>query len=213
MKKYGYVRVSSRDQNPDRQLDALRKLQIAEENIYVDKMSGKNFDRPNYKRLLRKGNYVFTYDELNPSFEPEGSWASKIEWSSSDESVAMVGLDNLEVRNSIFGIKPGTCTITATLPNNATAECKVTVIESTGISNESDLKHCLAFTKGAMEYKLNTDIVCENEIRVPSNADIVLDLNGKSITFNKDGMDVAGSDTSDGKLWIKDSSKEKTFFL
>lgn len=54
MKKYGYARVSSRDQNPDRQLDALRKLQIAEENIYVDKMSGKNFDRPSYKRLLRK---------------------------------------------------------------------------------------------------------------------------------------------------------------
>lgn len=51
---YGYVRVSSRDQNEDRQLDALRKMKITEKHIFIDKQSGKDFERPQYKRLLRK---------------------------------------------------------------------------------------------------------------------------------------------------------------
>lgn len=53
-KKYGYVRVSSRDQNEDRQVLAMREFGIETTNIYVDKQSGKDFNRPQYKRLLRK---------------------------------------------------------------------------------------------------------------------------------------------------------------
>lgn len=51
---YGYVRVSSHDQNEDRQLIALRDHDVPEENIYIDKQSGKDFDRPAYKKLVRK---------------------------------------------------------------------------------------------------------------------------------------------------------------
>lgn len=51
---YGYIRVSSRDQNEDRQLIALKEVGIAEKNIYMDKQSGKDFNRPQYKKLLRK---------------------------------------------------------------------------------------------------------------------------------------------------------------
>lgn len=51
---YGYVRVSSRDQNEERQMIALRGTGAKEENIYLDKQSGKNFDRPQYKKLLKK---------------------------------------------------------------------------------------------------------------------------------------------------------------
>lgn len=51
---YGYIRVSSRDQNEARQLVALREAGVEERNIYLDKRSGKDFDRPQYKRLLRK---------------------------------------------------------------------------------------------------------------------------------------------------------------
>lgn len=51
---YGYIRVSSRDQNEDRQLIALKELQIAEKNIFLDKQSGKDFNRPQYQRLIRK---------------------------------------------------------------------------------------------------------------------------------------------------------------
>lgn len=54
MKKYGYVRVSSKDQNLNRQLDALREQGIESRYIYVDKMSGKNFCRPSYKKLLAR---------------------------------------------------------------------------------------------------------------------------------------------------------------
>lgn len=51
---YGYVRVSSKDQNEDRQLIAMQGMSVPEKNIYVDKQSGKDFERSMYKRLLRK---------------------------------------------------------------------------------------------------------------------------------------------------------------
>ena len=51
---YGYVRVSTREQNEDRQLIALREVAVSESNLFVDKQSGKDFKRPQYKRLLKK---------------------------------------------------------------------------------------------------------------------------------------------------------------
>lgn len=51
---YGYARVSSRDQNEQRQLDALMNFGIQKENIFVDKQSGKDFEREKYKKLVRK---------------------------------------------------------------------------------------------------------------------------------------------------------------
>lgn len=51
-KTYGYVRVSSRDQNIDRQIVAMEKIPIRKEDIYIDRQSGKDFDRPSYRRLL-----------------------------------------------------------------------------------------------------------------------------------------------------------------
>lgn len=51
---YGYVRVSSKEQHEDRQLITMRELAIKEENIFIDKQSGKDFARPAYRRLMRK---------------------------------------------------------------------------------------------------------------------------------------------------------------
>lgn len=51
---YGYVRVSTKDQNKARQLQAFRELNISEKNIYMDKQSGKDFNRPMYQRLVKK---------------------------------------------------------------------------------------------------------------------------------------------------------------
>lgn len=51
---YGYARVSSKDQNLDRQLLALRKFGISDKHIYVDRKSGKDFERPGYKKLIRR---------------------------------------------------------------------------------------------------------------------------------------------------------------
>lgn len=53
-KVYGYVRVSSKDQNEDRQLLALKAYPVPEQNIFMDKQSGKDFKRPAYMKLIRK---------------------------------------------------------------------------------------------------------------------------------------------------------------
>lgn len=71
---YGYVRVSTREQNEDRQMIALNALQIAKNNIYVDKQSGKDFNRPMYTRLLKRLRqddllYVKSIDRLGRDYK------------------------------------------------------------------------------------------------------------------------------------------------
>ena len=51
-KMYGYARVSTREQKEDRQLMALMEMQVPRKNIYMDKQSGKDFERPMYKRMM-----------------------------------------------------------------------------------------------------------------------------------------------------------------
>ena len=51
---YGYIRVSSKEQHTDRQRIAMRQFGVADEDIFTDKQSGKDFDRPAYRRLVRK---------------------------------------------------------------------------------------------------------------------------------------------------------------
>lgn len=74
MEIYGYVRVSSADQNEDRQMLALKKQNIADKNIYIDKLSGKDFNRPAYKKLIKKlksGDllYILSIDRLGRNYE------------------------------------------------------------------------------------------------------------------------------------------------
>ena len=73
-KLYGYARVSSRNQNEDRQIIALREMGLSDKQIYVDKQSGKDFDRPQYKKLLRRldGNsvlFIKSIDRLGRNYE------------------------------------------------------------------------------------------------------------------------------------------------
>ena len=73
-KKFAYIRVSSHEQNEERQLMAMRELKIPEENIYMDKLSGKDFNRPNYIELVRKieeGDvlYILSIDRLGRNYE------------------------------------------------------------------------------------------------------------------------------------------------
>ena len=51
---YGYIRVSSKDQNEDRQLIALKEIGVAKRNVFLDKQSGKDFERPAYQKLIKK---------------------------------------------------------------------------------------------------------------------------------------------------------------
>ena len=73
-KVYGYVRVSSADQNEYRQMIVMKQVGVPEENIFMDKQSGKDFDRPDYKRLvrrLREGDllYILSIDRLGRNYE------------------------------------------------------------------------------------------------------------------------------------------------
>lgn len=70
----GYARISTREQNEDRQILALKEMGVPEKNIFLDKMSGKNFERPQYKKMLRKLNsnsvlYIKSIDRLGRSYK------------------------------------------------------------------------------------------------------------------------------------------------
>ena len=71
---YGYVRVSTQDQNEERQMIALREKLVDPKMIYIDKQSGKDFDRPKYKKMLKKMKagdllYVLSIDRLGRNYE------------------------------------------------------------------------------------------------------------------------------------------------
>jgi len=71
---YGYVRVSSRDQNEDRQMLAMQDMGVVEKNIYLDKQSGKDFDRPMYKKMVKRFRendtlYIKSIDRLGRNYE------------------------------------------------------------------------------------------------------------------------------------------------
>ena len=71
---YGYIRVSTREQNEDRQFIGLRGMSIPDKNIFLDKQSGKDFNRPQYKRLVKKLKpndllYIKSIDRLGRNYE------------------------------------------------------------------------------------------------------------------------------------------------
>ena len=71
---YGYVRVSSTDQNEDRQMVALHQVGVEDKHIFMDKQSGKDFDRPQYKKMVKKMRhgdllYVLSIDRLGRNYD------------------------------------------------------------------------------------------------------------------------------------------------
>ena len=92
---YGYVRVSSVEQNEDRQLFALEKVGVAKRNIFIDKQSGKDFERPRYKRLMKKLKpddllYIQSIDRLGRNYiEIQEQWR----FLTKDKGVDIVVLD------------------------------------------------------------------------------------------------------------------------
>ena len=93
--QYGYIRVSSKEQNEDRQLIAMQKQNIPEKNIYIDKQSGSSFDRPAYKRMVRRlkpGDvlYIKSIDRLGRDYEE-----IQVQWRvlTKDKGIDIVVLD------------------------------------------------------------------------------------------------------------------------
>lgn len=71
---YGYIRVSSTDQNEIRQIEAMREVGVVESNIYMDKQSGKDFNRPQYMKMVKKMEkgdllYILSIDRLGRNYE------------------------------------------------------------------------------------------------------------------------------------------------
>lgn len=100
---YGYIRVPSVDQNEDRQLIALRGRGIPERNIFMDKQSGKDFDRPQYKRMVKKlkpGDLlcVLSIDRLGRNYEEiQDQWRRLTKEIGADVSV--IDMPLLDTRN------------------------------------------------------------------------------------------------------------------
>lgn len=102
-KIYGYIRVSSYDQNEDRQLIEMHKLNVPNENIYLDKQSGKDFDRANYQALVNKlesGDllYILSIDRLGRNYdEIQKQW--KIITKEKNVDVCVIDMPLLDTRN------------------------------------------------------------------------------------------------------------------
>jgi len=102
MKTYGYIRVSTHDQNEDRQLAAMAELNVPCENIYIDKQSGKDFNRPNYKALtevLQKGDllYILSIDRLGRNYEEiQNQWRTLTKEKGAD--IAVIDMPLLDTR-------------------------------------------------------------------------------------------------------------------
>ena len=100
---YGYLRVSSTDQNEDRQLIALRERAVEEQNILMDKQSGKDFNRPRYKKLVRRlraGDllYVLSIDRLGRNYEEiQNQWRILTKEIGAD--ICVIDMPLLDTRN------------------------------------------------------------------------------------------------------------------
>ena len=100
---YGYVRVSTAEQNEDRQIIAMNELKISEENIYIDKISGKDFERPAYKTLTKKltlGDliYIKSIDRLGRNYdEIQNQW--RILTKERGVDISVIDMPLLDTRN------------------------------------------------------------------------------------------------------------------
>lgn len=108
MTEYGYARVSAQDQNLARQLDAFTKEGLAEKSVYADKASGRDFDRPAYKRLLRRlkpGDvvYVKSIDRLGRNYEEIIEEWRRIT-KQKEAHIVVLDMPILDTRNEVAGI-------------------------------------------------------------------------------------------------------------
>ena len=106
--RYGYVRVSSKDQNIDRQMAAMDVVGIPLHKIFIDKLSGKDFNRPHYQKLVRKlkvGDelYIKSIDRLGRDYD---EIIQQWRFLTRDRDVSIIVLDFplLDTRNQINGI-------------------------------------------------------------------------------------------------------------
>lgn len=103
-KIYGYIRVSSIDQNEERQLVAMKNAEVPKKNLYIDKQSGKDFERLNYQKMVKKiksGDllYVLSIDRLGRNYEEiQNQWRILTKEKGAD--ICVMDMPLLDTRNS-----------------------------------------------------------------------------------------------------------------
>ena len=108
MKQYAYIRVSTKDQNVARQVEAMKRFGIDIKQMYVDKQSGNDFDRKNYKRLLKKLHsgdelYIKSIDRLGRDYDEiveQWRFLTKIQ----DIDIIVLDFPLLDTRNKVNGL-------------------------------------------------------------------------------------------------------------
>lgn len=108
MARYGYVRVSTKEQNIDRQMSAMKTANIPKNKIYIDKLSGKDFNRPQYKKLVKKlriGDelYIKSIDRLGRDYDEiieQWRYLTKIK----DVDIIVLDFPLLDTRKQVNGI-------------------------------------------------------------------------------------------------------------
>lgn len=106
--KYGYVRVSSREQNIDRQMTAMKEQGVAKENIFVDRATGRNFDRKGYRKMMcrvKAGDEIFikSIDRLGRNYdEIIEQW--KIITKDKEVNIIVIDFPLLDTRKKINGL-------------------------------------------------------------------------------------------------------------
>jgi DNA invertase Pin-like site-specific DNA recombinase len=106
---FGYIRVSSKDQNEARQVEKMRELGIDERHIFIDKESGKNFEREQYKAMvamLREGDlvYVTSLDRLGRDYKEMGEeWARITKEKKADICVLDMDILDTRIRKDLTG--------------------------------------------------------------------------------------------------------------
>lgn len=108
-KKFGYIRVSSKDQNEDRQVQAMLELGISERDLFIDKCSGKDTNRPQYqalKQVLRAGDVVVikSIDRLGRNYNDiKNEWANIVGMGANIEVIDMPMLSTTNKDNALIG--------------------------------------------------------------------------------------------------------------
>lgn len=108
MEKYAYIRVSSKDQNIARQVEAMLKLGLTKKQMYIDRQSGKDFDRKSYRRLVNKlksGDeiYIKSIDRLGRDYEEiQEQWRYLTKVKEAD--LIVLDFPLLDTRNKVNGV-------------------------------------------------------------------------------------------------------------
>ncbi len=108
MEKYAYIRVSTKDQNIDRQVEIMKNIGIEKNKMFIDKQSGKDFERKNYKKMINKlcpGDeiYIKSIDRLGRDYEEIiEQW--RILTKDKDVDIIVLDLPLLDTRNKINGV-------------------------------------------------------------------------------------------------------------